>query len=58
MVHPHSVTAGQPSCPGTHGPDAGELLDADLLVEKVSTDGMRGVYRGAAAATAARADHG
>jgi mycofactocin precursor len=44
MVDEHIVTAGQPNCPGTHGPDADELLDADFLVEEVSIDGMCGVY--------------
>jgi mycofactocin precursor len=36
------VTTGPGDSPGEHG--AGVLVDADLLVEEVSIDGMCGVY--------------
>jgi mycofactocin precursor len=42
MVNEPIVTTGPGDSPDEH--DAGVLVDADLLVEEVSIDGMCGVY--------------
>jgi mycofactocin precursor len=44
MVDEPVVSTGWSGGPGTDEHDAGEPVDADLLVEDVSIDGMCGVY--------------
>jgi mycofactocin precursor len=44
MVDEPIVTTGPSDGPDTDEHDAGVLMDADLLVEEVSIDGMCGVY--------------
>jgi mycofactocin precursor len=45
MAHESLVSTGEPrGALDADGHDGGELVDADLLVEEVSIDGMCGVY--------------